>query len=116
MKPQSSLIAHGGTIKIVNPGEQHRLRGRAGHRHRQDGSERLRADAPGYILGYTAGNDVSDRVLQRKDGQWIRAKGFDTYCPLGPCIETEIDPGDAQDRIAPQRRRSGSRADLGHDL
>ena len=37
-----------------------------------------------YVLGFTAGNDVSDRTLQKKDGQWIRAKGFRTYAPLGP--------------------------------
>lgn len=51
-------------------------------------------DASVYILGYTAGNDVSARDLQARDGQWARAKGFDTFCPLGPAIETEIDPAD----------------------
>jgi 2-keto-4-pentenoate hydratase/2-oxohepta-3-ene-1,7-dioic acid hydratase in catechol pathway len=49
-------------------------------------------DAGGYILGYTAANDVTARDLQRSDGQWTRAKGFDTFCPLGPAIETELDP------------------------
>ena len=49
-------------------------------------------DASQYIFGYTAGNDVTARDLQRKDGQWTRAKGFDTFCPLGPAIETELDP------------------------
>ena len=44
------------------------------------------------ILGYTAANDVTARDLQRSDGQWGRAKGFDTFCPLGPAIETEFDP------------------------
>lgn len=51
-------------------------------------------DASAYILGYSAGNDVSARDLQGRDGQWARAKGFDTFCPLGPAIETEIDPAD----------------------
>jgi 2-keto-4-pentenoate hydratase/2-oxohepta-3-ene-1,7-dioic acid hydratase in catechol pathway len=51
-------------------------------------------DAYKYILGYTIGNDVTARDLQRKDGQWTRAKGFDTFCPLGPWIETETDPSD----------------------
>jgi 2-keto-4-pentenoate hydratase/2-oxohepta-3-ene-1,7-dioic acid hydratase in catechol pathway len=46
------------------------------------------------IFGYTAANDVTARDLQRKDGQWTRAKGFDTFCPLGPWIDTEADPGD----------------------
>jgi len=52
------------------------------------------ADAFDYILGYTCINDVTARDLQNKDGQWTRAKGFDTFCPIGPCIETELDPSD----------------------
>jgi 2-keto-4-pentenoate hydratase/2-oxohepta-3-ene-1,7-dioic acid hydratase in catechol pathway len=44
-----------------------------------------------YILGYTCVNDVTARDLQRSDGQWTRAKGFDTFCPMGPVIETEVD-------------------------
>lgn len=49
-------------------------------------------DASRYIFGYTAANDVTARDLQHRDGQWTRAKGFDTFCPLGPAIETELDP------------------------
>ena len=49
------------------------------------------ARAAGVILGYTAANDVTARDLQKTDGQWARAKGFDTFCPLGPWIETELD-------------------------
>ncbi len=45
-----------------------------------------------YILGYTCVNDVTARDLQIKDGQWTRAKGFDTFCPIGPWLETELDP------------------------
>lgn len=44
------------------------------------------------ILGYTCGNDVSARDYQKTDGQWTRAKGFDSFCPLGPWIETDLDP------------------------
>ena len=47
-----------------------------------------------YILGYTSANDVTARDLQNRDDQWTRAKGFDTFCPLGPWIETELDPAD----------------------
>jgi 2-keto-4-pentenoate hydratase/2-oxohepta-3-ene-1,7-dioic acid hydratase in catechol pathway len=46
------------------------------------------------IFGYTIANDVTARDLQKVDGQWSRAKGFDTFCPLGPWIETDIDPRD----------------------
>ena len=49
-------------------------------------------DASAHIIGYTAANDVSARDLQARDGQWTRAKGFDTFCPLGPALETELDP------------------------
>jgi 2-keto-4-pentenoate hydratase/2-oxohepta-3-ene-1,7-dioic acid hydratase in catechol pathway len=46
------------------------------------------------IFGYTCANDVTARDLQAKDGQWARAKGFDTFCPLGPWIETDLNPAD----------------------
>lgn len=52
------------------------------------------AEAEQFILGYTIANDVTARDLQRKDGQWTRGKGFDTFCPLGPWIDTEFDPLD----------------------
>jgi len=50
--------------------------------------------AAGHILGYTCANDVTARDLQKKDGQWTRAKSFDTFCPVGPWIETDLDPSD----------------------
>lgn len=49
-----------------------------------------------YVLGYTVGNDVSSRAYQRGDGQWARAKGLDTFCPIGPCIETDLNPSALQ--------------------
>lgn len=52
-------------------------------------------EAVNFVLGYTIGNDVTARDLQKRDGQWTRAKGFDTFCPLGPWIETEFDPADS---------------------
>lgn len=48
-----------------------------------------------FVLGYTIGNDITARDLQMRDGQWTRGKGFDTFCPIGPWIETEFDPADA---------------------
>jgi 2-keto-4-pentenoate hydratase/2-oxohepta-3-ene-1,7-dioic acid hydratase in catechol pathway len=51
-------------------------------------------EAHRHILGYTCANDVTARDLQKKDGQWTRAKSFDTFCPVGPWIETELDPDD----------------------
>jgi 2-keto-4-pentenoate hydratase/2-oxohepta-3-ene-1,7-dioic acid hydratase in catechol pathway len=53
-------------------------------------------EAPSYIFGYTCINDVTARDLQAKDVQYTRAKGFDTFAPIGPVIETELDPSDLQ--------------------
>lgn len=52
------------------------------------------AKAAEVVLGYTCANDVTARDLQAKDGQWARAKGFDGFCPIGPWIETDLDPSD----------------------
>jgi 2-keto-4-pentenoate hydratase/2-oxohepta-3-ene-1,7-dioic acid hydratase in catechol pathway len=66
------------------------------------------------VIGYTCANDVTARDLQRTDGQWGRAKGFDTFCPLGPWIETDVDLDEAlvQCRVNGQVRQSGSTADM----
>lgn len=55
-----------------------------------------REEAPDYILGYTCVNDVTARDIQASDKQWTRSKSFDTFCPIGPCIETELDPDNAE--------------------
>jgi 2-keto-4-pentenoate hydratase/2-oxohepta-3-ene-1,7-dioic acid hydratase in catechol pathway len=71
-------------------------------------------EAFGWILGYTCGNDVTLRDLQKKDGQWTRAKGFDGSCPLGPWIETELDPGDLriETRVNGETRQFASTSDM----
>ena len=70
------------------------------------------------VLGYTCSNDVTARDLQRTDGQWGRAKGFDTFCPLGPWIETDVDVEDAaiECRVNGEVRQSASTADLVRDV
>ena len=57
------------------------------------------SEAKKYILGYTCLNDITARDLQRLDSQWTRAKGFDTFAPIGPFIETELDPDNADIRL-----------------
>jgi 2-keto-4-pentenoate hydratase/2-oxohepta-3-ene-1,7-dioic acid hydratase in catechol pathway len=71
-------------------------------------------DASKYILGYTCGNDVTLRDLQKTDDQWARAKGFDGSAPLGPWIETDLDPNDAlvRTRLNGEVRQQASTADL----
>jgi 2-keto-4-pentenoate hydratase/2-oxohepta-3-ene-1,7-dioic acid hydratase in catechol pathway len=71
-------------------------------------------DAPKYILGYTCGNDVTARDWQKADGQWARAKGSDGFCPLGPWVETELDPGDlaVTSRVNGRARQSGRTSEM----
>lgn len=94
LKPPSSVIGPGGTITLPPQSKQveheAELAVVIGRRGRWVGLE----EARGYVLGYTVANDVTARDLQRRDGQWTRAKGFDTFCPLGPWIETEFDDAD----------------------
>lgn len=76
------------------------------------------ADALGYVMGYTCANDVTARDLQRRDGQWTRAKGFDSFCPLGPWIETDLDVVDlrVRCRVDGELRQDGTTADLVFDV
>jgi len=72
-------------------------------------------DAGAYILGYTAANDVTARDLQKSDVQWTRGKGYDTFCPLGPAIETDLDPLEGLQvtcRVNGDLRQSGSTSQM----
>lgn len=90
-KPPTAVIAPEGTIvmppqsqRVDYEGELVIVMGRRARNVR-------RADWRQYVLGFTCGNDVTARDLQKKDGQFTRAKGFDTFCPVGPVIETDLD-------------------------
>jgi 2-keto-4-pentenoate hydratase/2-oxohepta-3-ene-1,7-dioic acid hydratase in catechol pathway len=94
LKPPTSMNAPGGEIhlppgvgRVDYEGELAVVIGRRAHRVPV-------ADAASHVLGYTCANDVTARDLQKRDGQWARAKGFDGFCPLGPWVETDIDPAD----------------------
>ncbi len=75
-------------------------------------------DVAKVIFGYTCANDVTARDLQRSDGQWTRAKGFDTFCPIGPWIETDLDPADLalRTRLDGEVVQDGTTADMVHDV
>jgi 2-keto-4-pentenoate hydratase/2-oxohepta-3-ene-1,7-dioic acid hydratase in catechol pathway len=79
-------------------------------------AKRVKAeDVDTVILGYTIGNDVTERDQQRQDGQFTRGKGYDTFCPLGPAIETEFDPLEpvfVETRLNGELRQSGSIQDM----
>ena len=94
-KPPSSIIGPGEAILL--PPQSERVEHEAelavviGRRGRSITTD----EAKDYIFGYTVANDVTARDLQRSDLLWTRAKGFDTFCPVGPWIETDFDPADA---------------------
>ncbi|HEX3354692.1 MAG TPA: fumarylacetoacetate hydrolase family protein [Terriglobales bacterium] len=93
LKPPSSLLAPGGEVRRPQASERVDFEGELGvvigKKCYQLGPD---DDVRPYILGYTCVNDVTARDLQNKDGQWTRAKGFDTFCPVGPLVSDEVDP------------------------
>jgi 2-keto-4-pentenoate hydratase/2-oxohepta-3-ene-1,7-dioic acid hydratase in catechol pathway len=114
LKPPTAVIGHGQMIVIPPQSQQVEHEAELviviGKMGRWISPEK----AMDYILGYTIGNDVTARDLQRRDGQWTRGKGFDTFCPLGPWLETEFDPSDAliSCRVNKEMRQMASTRDM----
>lgn len=94
MKPPSSLLPHGGVIVYPRMSRRVDYEAELALVVADECREVPVEEAAKHILGYTCANDVTARDLQVKDGQWTRAKSFDTFCPLGPWIETELNPSD----------------------
>ncbi|SIS07464.1 fumarylacetoacetate hydrolase family protein [Williamsia sterculiae] len=94
IKPNTSII--GPQVPIVRPPSSSRVdyEGELAVVIGRPCKDVAAARAGEAILGYTVANDVTARDQQTQDGQWTRAKGYDTFCPLGPWIETELDPSD----------------------
>jgi len=110
LKPPTSVIGPGDDILYPTMSRQVDYEGELGIVIRDRISRILPGDARKHILGYTCANDVTARDLQKQDGQWTRAKGFDTFCPVGPWIETDLDPGDlAIETYLNGERRQSSR-------
>lgn len=103
LPPQSHHVDHEGELAVVI--------GAVAKNVRAD-------DAQSVIFGYTIANDVTARDLQKTDLQWARAKGFDTFCPLGPVMLTELDLATAtiQTKVNGQLRQSGHTSDLIHTI
>jgi 2-keto-4-pentenoate hydratase/2-oxohepta-3-ene-1,7-dioic acid hydratase in catechol pathway len=117
LKPPSSLIGPGDEIRrpvslsqrVDYEGELGVVIGRRCYRLRDDD------DVRPYILGYTCVNDVTARDLQNKDVQWTRAKGFDTFCPVGPVVAEDLDPWKGvrvQTRVNGELRQNGTTTDF----
>jgi 2-keto-4-pentenoate hydratase/2-oxohepta-3-ene-1,7-dioic acid hydratase in catechol pathway len=115
-KPPSSLLSPGAPIRLPEQsarvdyeGELAIVIGRQASALKEDG------DVWSYIRGYTIVNDVTARDLQKKDGQWTRAKGFDTFCPCGPFVSDTSDPAaglTVETRLNGERKQFGSTRDF----
>jgi 2-keto-4-pentenoate hydratase/2-oxohepta-3-ene-1,7-dioic acid hydratase in catechol pathway len=115
-KPPSSLLAPGGAIRRPQLSQRVDFEGEVavviGKKCYKLGAE---VDVRPYILGYTCLNDVTARDLQNKDAQWTRAKGFDTFCPIGPLVTDEINPWSGvvlETRVNGELRQQGDTRDF----
>ncbi len=94
MKPPSSVIGPGDPIILPSQSARVDYEAELAVVIGKTARNVSRKDAAEFIVGYTCLNDVTARDLQSKDGQWTRSKSFDTFCPIGPWIDTEVDPSD----------------------
>lgn len=130
LKPTTTIIGHGDTIRLPVGGGTPTNEGVAGGGGRVDHEAELavvigkpardvsREDAMSYVLGYTCANDVTARDQQRADVQFTRGKSHDSFCPIGPWIETVLDPSDLRvtARVNGQIKQDGRTKDMIHDV
>lgn len=119
LKPSSSVVGTHGVIRLPPQSKQVEHEAELAVVIGASGARRLdRADATSAIFGYTCANDVTARDLQRSDGQWTRAKGFDSFCPLGPWISTDASIADAEIRceVNEEVRQLGRTKDMIFDV
>jgi 2-keto-4-pentenoate hydratase/2-oxohepta-3-ene-1,7-dioic acid hydratase in catechol pathway len=98
LKPPSALCAPNETIQLPQASQRVEHEAELTVVIKKRAKNVSEAHALDFVLGYTCANDVTARDLQKKDVQFTRGKGFDTFCPLGPCIETELNPDDVHVR------------------
>ncbi len=118
LKPSTAVIGYGDEILLPPMSQRVDYEGELAlviGKRAKDVSE---AEALNYVLGYTCMNDVTARDLQKRDGLFCRAKGFDTFAPLGPWIETELDPSSVNvtTRVNGEVRQQGNTSDLIFDV
>jgi 2-keto-4-pentenoate hydratase/2-oxohepta-3-ene-1,7-dioic acid hydratase in catechol pathway len=92
LKPSTSVIGDGDTIRLPPSSSEVHYEGELALVIGRPARNVAREEALSYVLGYAAANDVTARDQQRADGQFTRAKGYDSFCPLGPWLETVLDP------------------------
>lgn len=96
MKPTTSLLPDGGEIILPDASRRVDYEAELALVVKDTCRAVAAEEAASHILGYCCANDITARDLQEKDGQWTRAKSFDTFCPLGPWLALDLDPGDLQ--------------------
>jgi 2-keto-4-pentenoate hydratase/2-oxohepta-3-ene-1,7-dioic acid hydratase in catechol pathway len=109
LKPRGAILLPPASSRVDHEGELAIVIGRRASKLPPD------SDPRGIIRGYTLANDVTARDLQKKDGQWTRAKGFDTFCPVGPWVSDEVDAAVGliiETRVNGELRQHGSTADF----
>ena len=115
-KPPSSLLGHKGRVLMPPQSERVDFEGElALVIARRASSLPANVDWRSYVRGYTIANDVTARDLQKKDGQWTRAKGFDTFCAVGPVVSSEVDPEKGltvETRVNGELKQHGSTVDF----
>lgn len=118
LKPNTAVIGPGDAIVLPPESSQVEFEGELAVVIGRIARRVSEADAPSVVFGYTIANDVTARDLQRSDGQWTRAKGFDTFCPLGPVIDTELDleRGTIETSVNGERRQEGRLGDMVHSI
>lgn len=118
LKPNTSVIGPNVEIKIPPASERVDFEGELAVIIGQPCRDVPKAKAAGVVMGYTIANDVTARDLQKKDVQFTRAKGFDTFCPMGPFIETEFDPSDVRvvTEVDGEVKQDGRTSLMVHDI
>jgi 2-keto-4-pentenoate hydratase/2-oxohepta-3-ene-1,7-dioic acid hydratase in catechol pathway len=118
LKPNTAIIGPGVPIQLPADAHQVHHEGELAVVIGRPCKDVPAARAAENILGYTIANDVSARDQQKKDGQWMRAKGHDTFCPLGPWIVTDLDPSglDVRTEVNGQVRQSSNTSLMIHDV
>ncbi|MFF2369654.1 fumarylacetoacetate hydrolase family protein [Agromyces sp. NPDC058110] len=118
LKPNTSVIGPGDAIVLPPQSERVEFEGEVAVVIGRIAKNVPEADALGVVFGYTIANDVTARDLQQRDGQWSRAKGFDTFCPLGPVIDTELDleGGTIETGVGGERKQHAPLTDMVHTI
>ena len=118
LKPSTSVIGDGDVVRLPASSAEVHYEGELAVVIGRPAKDVPAAEALSYVLGYAAGNDVTARDQQRADVQFTRAKSYDSFCPIGPWIETVLDPSDLRvvTRVNGEVKQDGRTSQMVHDV